>query len=135
MSEVIKTVSRALRLLRVIDPNESPEAEQVTGAIDALNDMMQRWEANGLALGWSAVEAPTDVLPVPLEAEEAVAFNLAIVLRPEYGVAIDPDVYQRAEDGLNALRRDVLVANPLQMRSRLQRTCRYNMITDEYESI
>ena len=135
MAQVGRMVTRTLRLLRVVDATEAPEAEDMVSGIDALNGMMARWEADGVSLGWAPVEGPADELPAPAEAEEAIRFNLAIVLRGEYGLPLDPDIYQRAEDGLNALRRDVLVANPLQMRSRLQRTCRYNMITDEYESI
>lgn len=130
MPEVNRIVSRALRLLRVIDPNESPEAEQMEGAIEALNGMMRRWEANGLSLGWSDVSGPSDDVPAPDEALDAIVFNLATKLRPEYGVALESDVYINADQGLAALRRDVKVASPLAWD---RCGSRYNTRTDQYD--
>ena len=130
MPEVNKIVSRALRLLRVIDPNESPEAEQMAGAIEALNGMMRRWEANGLSLGWSDVSVPSDEVPAPDEAIDAIVFNLATKLRPEYGAALEQDVYINADQGLSALRRDIKVANPM---SWDRRGTEYNIRTDQYD--
>ena len=130
MPEVSRIVSRALRLLRVIDPNESPEAEQMVGAIEALNGMMRRWEANGLSLGWSDVSVPSDEVPAPDEAIDAIVFNLATKLRPEYGAALEQDVYINADQGLSALRRDIKVANPM---SWDRRGTEYNIRTDQYD--
>lgn len=130
MPEVNKIVSRALRLLRIIDPNESPEAEQMAGAIEALNGMMRRWEANGLSLGWSDVTDQADIVPAPDEAIDAIVFNLATKLRPEYGVPLEPDVYINADQGLGALRRDIKVANPM---SWDRRGTAYNTRTDQYD--
>ncbi len=113
MMTVGAAVARALRILRVLDSNEAPEAEQMAGAIVALNAMAQRWEANGMTLGWSPVDNTADTLPVPAEAEEAIVFNLALKLRAEYGVSIEPDVIEFAREGLMTLRRDVKIAAPV----------------------
>jgi len=133
MTTAANIVARALRLLRVVDANEAPEAEDFETARIALNGMVRRWEANGMALGWQDVQNPADELSVPAEAEQAVAFNLALVLRAEYGVTLDADVVQMAKDGLAELRRDVLVANPLVLRQRLPGCGRYNICTDSYD--
>lgn len=106
-------IARSLRILRVLDPDEAPEARQYETALVALNGMMRRWEANGIALGWNDILAPGDTLPAPPEAEEAIAFNLALTLRTEYGVQLDPDVIAIAKENLSLLRRDVAIANPL----------------------
>jgi len=132
MTTAATIVSRALRLLRVVDSNEAPEAEDFETARQALNGMLRRWEANGLALGWQDVDNPADELSIPAEAEQAVAFNLAMMLRAEYGVSLDADVIEFAQEGLAELRRDVLVANPLVLRQRLPRCGRYNIYTDSY---
>lgn len=131
MAEVNEVVGRALRLLRVIDPTESPEAEQTQGAIVALNAMLRRWEANGMALGWSDVAEPSDVLPLPEEAIEAVVYNLATRLRPEYGVTLEADVYMLADESRRILMRDVKVASPL-VWSR-QGGSYYDIRADQYE--
>lgn len=133
MTTAANIVARALRLLRVLDPNEATEAEDFETARVAMNSMLRRWEANGLALGWQDIENPADEMPIPAEAEQAVTFNLALTLRPEYGVSLDPDVVAMAQEGLSELRRDVLVANPLVLRPRLPRCGRYNIHTDGYE--
>lgn len=106
-------IARSLRLLRVIDPNEAPEAEDAQTALEALNQMLRRWEADGIALGWNGVADVTDELTIPDEAIEAVTYNLAVKLRPEYGVSLDADVSSEAIQGLNKLRRDVQNATPL----------------------
>ncbi len=133
MTTAANIVARALRLLRVVDANEAPEAEDFETARMALNAMVRRWEANGMALGWQDVQNPADPLPAPAEAEQAIAFNLALVLRAEYGVSLEPDVVQMATDGLAELRRDVLSANPLVLRQRLPGCGRYNIRTDSYD--
>jgi len=130
MPTVLAVVTRALRLLRVVDPTETPQAEDVATAIAALNPMMTRWEANGISIGWSPVSSGDEDIPAPAEAEQAITFNLAATLRPEYGVAMDPEIYAIAEAGLADLRRDVAVANPMTW-DRLG--SRYNTRTDQYD--
>jgi hypothetical protein len=110
MTQVSSIVRDALLHLRVQDAAEAVDAQAMQDAIRALNGMMQRWEADGVSVGWTDVSAPDDTLPAPAEAEEAISYNLAVRLRARYGVAIDPDVIQMATDGLAALRADV-VAN------------------------
>jgi hypothetical protein len=108
MTQVSSIVRDALLHLRVQDAAEAVEAQAMQDAIRALNGMMQRWEADGVSVGWTDVAAPDDTLPAPAEAEEAISYNLAVRLRARYGVAIDPDVIQMATDGLAALRADVI---------------------------
>lgn len=91
----------------MLDANESPEAVDTQTAIEALNALMVRWEADGVSLGWSAVASGSDTLPAPPEAEMPIAYNLAVVLRPEYGVQLAPDVIAMARDGLSRLLADV----------------------------
>ena len=107
MAQVQTIVNRALRLLGMLDANESPEAVDTQTAIEALNALLVRWEADGVSLGWSAVASGSDTLPAPPEAEMAIAYNLAVVLRPEYGVQLAPDVIGMARDGLSRLLADV----------------------------
>jgi hypothetical protein len=122
------TIFRALRLL--VQGGTFPDAFTVPGALLALNAMLQRWEANGLALGWSPVAAIADDLPAPPEADEAISTNLAVRLQPEYGAQLSPVVMGLAEGGLAALRRDVKVANPMCLdRARGG----YDIRTDSYE--
>lgn len=114
MAKVEAIVGRALRMIRVVDPREPVQAVDMQTGITALNAMLRRWEANGLSLGWSDVEAPDEDMPSPPEADEAIAANLAFSLAPEYGENVDPMVLAMARRGLQDLRCDVKTASPLQ---------------------
>lgn len=132
MASVADIVGRALRLLRVVDANEAVEASDFATAVLALNQMVRRWEADGIALGWLDVANPADTLPAPPETEEALAYNLAVRLRPEYGASLDGDVVGIAKYSLSCLLRDRLVSMPLVGRSLLDRSTWYDIYTDSY---
>jgi hypothetical protein len=107
MSTVDSVVRAALLHLRVIPARQPIKAQDMADGIDALNRMMTRWEADGVALGWHEVSSPGDDLPVPPEAEEAVGYNLALRLRAAWGADLDPDVIEFAREGLAAILRDI----------------------------
>lgn len=111
--KVENLVTRALRLIQVIDPLQSVKAADMETAIVALNGMMARIEADGIALGWSPVANPSDDLPLPDEATQAIAYNLAVTISPEYGVTPLPVVQGMAITGMADLMRDVAVATPI----------------------
>lgn len=113
MTTATEMVSWALQLIRVVDPGEDLTDYQYNGGRRALNAMLRRWEANGLALGWQDIDNPADPLPLPPEAEQAVAYNLALMLRPLYGATPETDVMRTAATSLNDLLRDQAVAAPL----------------------
>lgn len=132
MTTVTATIRRSLRLIRVLDAIDTPRAEDYQVGEDALNAMLARWEANGLALGWSAVSDPESTLPAPEEAHDAIAYNLALRLAPEFGLLPSPDIVETARDTLADLRRDRLVSAPLRQPSDLPRSHGYwNITTDE----
>lgn len=114
MTTTAKLVSRSLRLIQVINATQPVKAVDMQTGIEALNAMMRRWEADGISLGWQPVDNPSDELPLPEEAEQAVAFNLAVTLAPEYGVEPSALVIAGAMGGMNDLLRDQAVATPIQ---------------------
>jgi hypothetical protein len=107
MTQVSAIVRDALLLLGVQDATESVSAQEMQDGIRELNKLLARWDADGVSLGWTSVTAPTDTLPAPMEAEGAIAANLALYLQPRYKVPLDANVVQQANDGLAALRADV----------------------------
>ncbi|SET91307.1 packaged DNA stabilization gp4 family protein [Stenotrophomonas indicatrix] len=133
MATVAEIVSGALGLLRVLDATEAPEAEDMETAISALNMMMVRWEANGYSVGWSPVSSPADVMPNVPEADEAIMYNLAVKLRPRYGVSIDPDVFADASRLKSDVLADVFASSPMEMERGIPGwRCRYNIRSDGY---
>lgn len=134
MASVGSTVARALRLITVIDAQEDVNDKDFKTAVEALNALMVRIEADGLALGWYPVSNPSEELPVPPEAEMAVAYMLAVVVAPEYGKEASPTVAVMANDGLRALQRDRAVAEPITQQAVVPTTYSgyYNIYSDDY---
>jgi len=114
MTTAANMVKRSLRLIQVINTVQPIKAEDAQTGIKVMNAMLTRWEANGLSLGWTNVDNPSDVLPLPPEAEEAVAYNLAVRLAPEYGVEVSLVVGRGSVEFLADLRRAQAVATPIQ---------------------
>lgn len=111
--KVSEAISSSLKLLGAVSNGQAPTAQDMTDSIRVLNQMMRRWEKNGLALGWNDVSRPSEDLPIQPDAEEAIIYNLALRLRPYWGVEISPDVVALAQQGLSELRRDRMVESPL----------------------
>lgn len=134
MASVGSTVARALRLITVIDAQEDVNDKDFQTAVEALNALMVRIEADGLALGWYPVANPSDELPVPPEAEQAVAYMLAVVIAPEYGKEAPPTVAGLADASLRALQRDRAVAEPITQTAVVPTTYSgyYNIYSDDY---
>lgn len=116
MALVSSIVASALRKIRVVDAHSVPSDQEMVDSIDAMNRMVMRWEADGTALGYRPVSRGDDVLPVPIEAENAVIYNLAIAMGDEFGVAVTPSVAKLAGDYKNDLLRDVMVSTPMRAR-------------------
>lgn len=108
MATVNDIVSRSLRLLKAIDAHEnSVSGPAMANAIVALNAMMIRWEADGLALGWADVSGPGDTMPTDRIADKGITYNLAVELAPEYD-GVGPDVASVAMAEYAALLRDAV---------------------------
>ena len=113
MTLVSSVVTAALRKIRVVDATTVPEPYQMEFAIDAMNRMVVRWQANGTEFGYQPVTTPYDTLPAPMEAENAIIYNLALELGMEYGKAPTTDVVNFARGYLAEIVRDQSVSTPL----------------------
>ena len=95
--------------------------------------MLTRWEANGLALGWANVDAVDDTMPSPAEAEEAIVYNLACKLAPEYAIpAAMPAIADMARTALMELRRDRITEMPLTLDCSLPRMQYFDIYNDTF---
>lgn len=113
MTKVIQIIKPAMQKIRVADSDVAPDPRQVVDAIACLNRMLMRWQANGTQLGFSPVSGPDEVISIPIEAEQAVIYNLALDLGSEYGVAPSQDVISLAQANLKDIVRDQFVSTPL----------------------
>jgi len=114
MATVGSIVASALWLLRIVDPEESPEASHYERCIEKLNTAMARLEGNRTCLGWAPVSQPDEILPLAPENEDLAIHVLAVAVRPIYGATLDPDVMARYRELMGDLYRDMAVNSPIQ---------------------
>lgn len=112
MATNLETIERALRLLGVVDSEEELTGPRADDGLKALNEMLTRWEANNIPLGFTTQTSTAATLPVPDEALSAVAYNLAVELAPEYQVMPSQVVGDRAAAGYRALLNDAFTVTP-----------------------
>jgi hypothetical protein len=113
MATVGNIIKRALGKLNAFDSGEALPSADSSDAIDNLNTMMTRWEADGLASGWVNVANPSDDMPTPPELDGAIVWNLAIELAPDYDMEPSQVVVNRAGIYMAALERDRYVEAPI----------------------
>lgn len=106
MTKVVQIVRSAMQKIRVTDSDVAVDPQMLEDGIAGMNRMLMRWQANGIQLGFSPVDGPDDVIPVPIEAEQAVIYNLALDMGSEYGVAPTQDVVNLAQAYMRDLIRD-----------------------------
>lgn len=92
MKTCIEMITDSLRLVNVIDGNQSPDAEQGVAGLRSLNEMMSDWAADGIRLGWYPVTDISSNVPLQDEDLRGVTFNLAVELATQYGIEPHPRV-------------------------------------------
>jgi hypothetical protein len=107
MTQVADILRDALGHLRVTDANGPLDENDAADGISALNRMMRLWEVEGLSLGWQDVSEPTQDMPTPPEADEAIGAGLALRLASKYGKPVDPGVAAMAANGESSLRAQI----------------------------
>lgn len=104
---VASITARALRLLQVLDANESPTAEDSAIARGVLNQIGQRYAANSLIQSWTDVSGPDGEIE---DTYGLYAPELAIRLAPEYGLEPPATATQLAAQARADLWRDRLAS-------------------------
>lgn len=99
----IELITRAYRLVNIIDENAAPSAEQGADGLASLNEMLAMWDRDGIRLGWTMVADQSDTVPLDVQDIRAVRFNLAVELAGEFGIDASPRVQQIANETYAAL--------------------------------
>jgi hypothetical protein len=105
MATANDVVKSALRLLGVIGAAEAPSADMAQDGLEALNDLMHAFAANGI--DWThQTLALAD--PVQLDAKHirGLKYLLAQALAPEYERTLSPEAQLLADQGYRALQAD-----------------------------
>lgn len=103
MATASQVINRALKRLRVIGVGQSPTASETADCLEALNDMLFAWRADGIDLAHTTLLS-TDALDVPDDHIEPIALNLARRIGGMFGASLSPDDAQLAQSGENMVR-------------------------------
>jgi len=100
-------ITKALRLAGALRISEAPTTKQLEYGLSTLNDMIGTWLANrdmGIVTLVAYASAAT-VQSLPSGYENALVYNLAVELAPQYGAPASPDVLSTAASSLTYIRR------------------------------
>lgn len=97
-------INRALRLCRVIDGEAAMSANDSADALETLNAMLAEWHEAGIGLPDYTLTSLTTELASDVADREAIAYQLALRLAPEYGVDIPRIMMDVAAGALFRLR-------------------------------
>lgn len=102
MATVQQIAKKSLRLLGILQSGEEPSANEASDITESLNDLLYSWEHDGIALSHSDL-LYTDTFPYPDNHINPTAYNLAVMIAPEYGKQTPAEVVAGAESGYRAL--------------------------------
>lgn len=108
MATALDVISRSLRLIGVVDAGEAVGGNEAEDAVQSFNDMMSRWEANGIDLGFTTLVSSASTVTVPDSALNPIIYNLALDIAPEYSRAPSPEVVSAAQKYYSQLQASVL---------------------------
>ena len=99
-----KLIRRALRLIGALDSADAVPADMAADAIDVLNAMLAEWHEAGIGLPEYDFTNITDTLATDSADSEAIAYQLAVRLAPEYGLELPATLVGVARESISRLR-------------------------------
>lgn len=83
-------IRRALRIVGVIASGETPQASDVIDALDTLNALLAEWHVAGVGIPDYSVASEASAMTTDTADREAMAYQLALRIGPEYGYEPSP---------------------------------------------
>ena len=94
MTTAREMLTGALRLIRVIAEEETPNDVALADGLTILNETLHSFKAHGADLGFQDITLD-DAVPVPKELVRGFRYIMAAELAPEYGATLTPEVNVR----------------------------------------
>jgi hypothetical protein len=104
MASAYNIIRRALKIIRVVDANEAPEAVEAADALDTLNGMLAEWHYAGIDLPEYSFTDLQDTLSTDAADSDAISYQLAERLAPEYGKELSPAGAKASAEAFGRLR-------------------------------
>jgi hypothetical protein len=100
----LQIINRALRLIRVLDAGEAASAMDAQDGLDTLNALLAEWYEAKIGLPDYNLAGLTDTLATDAADRDAIAYQLAIRMAPEYGQSLSPEAQLIANETMGRLR-------------------------------
>jgi hypothetical protein len=97
-------IRRALRLASAIDADEAVDAASAQDALDTLNALLAEWRGSGILVPDYDVASVDTTLTLALADREAVAYQLALRIVPEFGKTISQEFAKAMDESFSRLR-------------------------------
>jgi P22 tail accessory factor. len=132
MATASQIIRRALRLIGAIDASEALSASDAQDALETLNAMLAEWHEAEIGLPDYSLSSITDELASDAADREAIAYQLALRVSPEYGLPITRDVAEMAQSAMARMRLRYFQPGKADL-TELPRICRpFNITTGDY---
>jgi hypothetical protein len=102
--EAIELIVRALRLIGQVAAGEAPEAEEAQDSLDTLNSLFAEWRGSDIAVPDYNVPTVASTLSIDRADKDAVAYQLALRMSPEFGVSVSPEFRQAMDEAFSRFR-------------------------------
>lgn len=103
MTRAIDIIERACRILGIAVDGEALEASMAKDALSVLNGVMAEMYEN-IDVPEYTVSDLFSTMTIDKGDAEALAYELALRIAPEYGQAVTPDILRKAEESMSRLR-------------------------------
>lgn len=104
MATALELINRAMRLCGILDAREAADGADALDALNVLNAMLAEWHEAQIGLPEYAFANLTDPLSSDAADSDAIAYQLALRLAPEYGLEPSARVERTAEEAMSRLR-------------------------------
>ena len=103
MARAIDVINRACRIIGVAQSGEVLQSDIASDALSVFNSLLAEWYGN-IAIPEYSVTGLTTTLTIDDGDKEALAYQLAIRLAPEFGETITPEILNIAQESMGRLR-------------------------------
>lgn len=83
-------ITTALRIINIIDENQPATSELAAEGLEAMNDLLADWDADGIELGYFPQTNLSATSPLEDKDLRAIKYNLALEIAGRKNTAISP---------------------------------------------
>ena len=104
MTETAGEVAKDILLeLVVLGAEADLEAAEIQSTIRYMNRYMTMLDAQGISLGYTNIDSLSDPITIPDGAIIGMIKNVALMLAPQYGAVVTPELMMAADAGMDAM--------------------------------